>query len=712
MKPPVAPVRPVELVHHGVTRVDPYFWMNRRDDPAVVAHLEAENAWTDHVMAHTEELQRALFEEIRGRIREDDTSVPYLLNGWWYYTRYEEGKEYPVYARRRGSQEAPEEVMLDVNLLAGGHGFYQVGGWDVSTGGGLLAFAADTVGRRIHTLHVKDLESGEIRASIPGVTANMVWAGDDRTLFYARRDPGTLRADRIYRHVLGTDPEEDELVYHEADETFSVRVSRTRSRRYLLIGSHQTVSTEFRFVDAGRPAEPFRILLPRRRDHLYYPDHFGAHFYLRTNDGGENFRLVRMPVPSGGPGAGGEGAGARQEQEGAGGLPPGGPPSRAGLEGEGSLEEVIPHRPDVLLAGFEIFRDHLVLSERREGLTRLRVRSWGGDDDHELDFGEPAWTAAVGTNPDFDTGTLRYLYSSLTTPPSVYDYDMQARTRILRKRDVVLGGFSPDDYRSERIHATAPDGARVPVSLVYRVGTRRDGTAPLVLYGYGAYGNSTDPTFSPARLSLLDRGFVYAIAHVRGGQELGRRWYEEGRLERKVNTFTDFIAAAETLAAECYSSPGRMYALGGSAGGLLVGAVLNLRPDLFDGAIAAVPFVDVVTTMLDETIPLTTFEYDEWGDPRDPEAFRTLLSYSPYDNVRAGPYPHLLVTTGFHDSQVQYWEPAKWVAKLRALKTDDRRLLLRTHMEAGHGGVSGRFRALRETAFHYAFLLDLAGIHR
>jgi oligopeptidase B len=688
VKPPVAPPRPVELVCHGVTRVDPYFWLNRRDDPQVLAHLQAENDWTDAVMAHTEELQETLFEEIRGRIQEDDASVPYLLNGFWYYTRYEAGREYPIYARRPGSLQAPEQVMLDVNELASGHGFYQVGGWDVSPGGGLLAYAADAVGRRIYTIHVKDLASGELLASIPGVTANLVWAGDDRTLFYARQDPGTLRADRIFRHTLGTDPADDVLVFEERDETFSTRVSRTKSRRYLLIGSHQTLSTEFRVLDARTPGGAFRVVIPRRRDHLYYPDHFGDHLYLRTNDGGENFRLVRIPLPAAGD---------------AGAAPHGDEPV---------LEEVIPHRPDVLLSGFEIFRDHLVLSERREGLTRLRVRAWDGSDDHDLDFGEPVWTAAVGTNPEFDTRTLRYLYTSLTTPASVYDHDMVDRTRILRKRDTILGAFSPADYASERIHARAPDGAEVPVSLVYRVGTPRDGSAPLVLYGYGAYGSSTDPTFSPARLSLLDRGVVYAIAHVRGGQELGRRWYEDGRLQRKRNTFSDFIAVAERLVADGYTRPERMYAMGGSAGGLLVGAVLNIRPDLFHGAIAAVPFVDVVTTMLDETIPLTTFEYDEWGNPADPEAFRYMLSYSPYDNVEARDYPHLLVTTGFHDSQVQYWEPAKWVSKLRALRTDDRRLLLRTYMEAGHGGVSGRFRALRETAFHYAFLLDLAGIRR
>lgn len=716
VKPPVAPRRPVELVNHGVTRVDPYFWLNRRDDPEVLAYLQAENEWTDAVMAHTEELQEALFEEIRGRIQEDDASVPYLLNGFWYYTRYEAGHEYPIYARRAGTLEAPEQVMLDVNELASGHAFCQVGGWDVSPGGGLLAFAVDTVGRRIHTIHVKDLASGQLLASIPGVTANLVWAGDDRTLFYARQDPGTLRAHRIFRHTLGTDPADDVLVFEETDETFSTRVSRTKSRRYLLIGSHQTVSTEFRVLDARTPGGEFQVLIPRRRDHLYYPDHFGDHLYLRTNDGGENFRLVRLPLPESGGGP--EGAGGPENGGGAdtgGGPETGGGFQAGGVPEEGrepELEEVIPHRPDVLLSGFEVFRDHLVLAERRDGLTRLRVRAWDGSDDHDLDFGEPVWMAAVGTNPELDTHTLRYLYTSLTTPPSVYDYDMVERTRVLRKRDVIGGGFTPSDYSSERIHARAPDGAEVPVSLVYRVGTPRDGSAPLVLYGYGAYGNSTDPTFSPARLSLLDRGVVFAIAHVRGGQELGRRWYEDGRLQRKQNTFTDFIAVAERLVADGYTRPERMYAMGGSAGGLLVGAVLNLRPDLFHGAIAAVPFVDVVTTMLDESIPLTTFEYDEWGNPADPEAFHYMLSYSPYDNVEARDYPHLLVTTGFHDSQVQYWEPAKWVAKLRSLRTDDRRLLLRTHMQAGHGGVSGRFRAFRETAFHYAFLLDLAGIRR
>jgi oligopeptidase B len=675
----MAKVIPTKLENHGYARTDNYFWLKERDNPDVLAYLESENEYTEAVMAHTKELQEQLFEEIKGRIKETDTSVPYRLDDYWYYTRWEESEEYPIYARKKGSLDAAEEVMLDVNEMAEGHGFFSVGGRAVSFNQDILAFTVDTVGRRINTIRFKNLVTGEtLEDLIPSVTTNIAWANDNRTLFYAMQDPETLRRYRIYRHVLGTDASEDALVYEETDEEFSSFVFRTKSKAYIMIGSFQTLSSEYRYMDANDPAGEFRILLPRERDHEYSVDHYEDHFYIRTNDGAKNFRLMRTPVSD-----------TRKP----------------------AWEELIPHRDEVLLGGFEIFADQLVVSERKDGLTLLRVMPWDGSGEHYLDFGEPAYRASIGINPDFNTRVLRYNYTSLTTPNSVYDYDMETREQMLMKRDEVLGGFDPGDYVTERLSATASDGVKVPISLVYRKGMRRDGSNPLLLYGYGSYGASMDAAFSSPRLSLLDRGFVFAIAHVRGGQELGRWWYEDGKLLKKKNTFTDFIACAEHLANEGYANRNRLYAMGGSAGGLLMGAVVNMRPDLFHGIVTHVPWVDVVTTMLDESIPLTTSEYDEWGDPNEKQYFDYMLSYSPYDNVTARDYPHMLVTTGLHDSQVQYWEPAKWVAKLRAMKTDENRLILKTNMEAGHGGASGRFRRYKEIAFDYAYLLDLAAMH-
>ena len=672
--PPVAPVRPTILRHHGVVRVDDYHWMNRRDDPAVVAYLEAENRWTDRVMAPLRELEEELFREMRGRVVEDDRSAPWFFRGYWYYTRFEAGSEYPIHARRKGTMEAPEEVILREEDWARDHPYFQVGAWEVSGGGRYLAFAADTVGRRIHDIHIVDLESGQVLATLPETTASLAWADDDRTLFYTRADPVTLRSHRVHRHVLGSSPALDPLVFEEADEAFSVQVSRTKSWRYVLIGCRQTRSTEYHVVDAGAPEQEPRLLIPRRTDRLAFPDHLGGYFWIRTDEGGENFRLVRVPEdrPTGEP------------------------------------EEIVPHRTDVFLLGFDLFQDHLVLSERKNGLIQLRVRRWDGSGEHVVEFQEPAHHAALGMNPRVDTRQLRYLYTSLTTPNSLWEYDMETREGVLLKRDHIPGGYDPEEYVTLRLHAVADDGRSIPISLVHRR-DRAPGPSPLLLYGYGAYGSSTNPTFSIPRLSLLERGFVFAIAHVRGGQELGRVWYEEGRMLQKRNSFSDFIRVAEELVAQGFTSPDRLYAWGGSAGGLLVGAAMNQRPELFHGVVAAVPFVDVVTTMLDESIPLTTGEYEEWGNPSDPGFFQAMLDYSPYDNVEAKDYPHLLVTAGFHDSQVQYWEPAKWVARLRALRTDRHMLLLRTHMEAGHGGVSGRFRGLREVAFQFAFLLYLAG---
>jgi oligopeptidase B len=679
---PVARVEPTELTTHGRTRVDDYFWLRDREDPEVVAYLSAENEYLEADMAHAAGLREALYEEIVGRIEEDDESVPYRFRDYFYQARYEEGMEYPVHVRYAGAIDGAEQIMVDVNQLAEGHEFFaaSVGVDGISENQRILAFATDDVGRRKYTIRFLDLETGEfLPDEIPDVTPNLAWAADDRTLFYTRQDPETLRWYQVYRHALGTDPSADVLVYEEGDEEFSVAVDRTKSRDYVFLVAYQTLSTEYRYVPAADPEDDFRVILPRAPDHEYSVDHFGDYFYFRTNAGAPNFRLVRAPIAD---------------------------PSAE------RWEEVVAHRDDVLLEGFEIFRDYLVVEERKDGLVRLRVIPWTGEGEHYVEFDDPAWMAFTTANFEFDTPVLRFGYTSMTTPLSTYDYDMRTRERSLLKRTEVVGDFDPADYRSERLWATARDGRRVPVSLVYRQGFERDGSAPLLLYGYGSYGASMDATFSSARLSLLDRGFVYAIAHVRGGEELGRWWYEEGKLLNKMNTFTDFIDVAEYLVAEGYADPSRLFAMGGSAGGLLMGAVVNLRPDLWRGVVAAVPFVDVVTTMLDETIPLTTSEYDEWGNPNDPEYFDYMLSYSPYDNVRPAEYPNLLVTAGLHDSQVQYWEPAKWVARLRALKTDRNRLYLHTNMDAGHGGASGRFRRNRETALEYAFLLDLAGIER
>jgi oligopeptidase B len=683
--PPIAAQRPERLETHGRVRTDEFFWMRDRENPEVIAHLEAENAYTAARMAHTEALQERLFDEIQSRIQQTDMSVPYRLRDYYYYTRFEEGKSYPIFARKRGSLDAPEQILLDGNVMAEGKPFFALMGLQVSEGQDILAFATDTVGRRVATIGFRDLRTGEILpTTIPDVTGNLAWAADNRTLFYSRQDPTTLRSHRIFRHVLGTDPAQDQLVYEETDEEFSTWVYRTKSREYLVIASSQTLSSEYRVLRADRPADRPRVVLPRERGHEHSIDHFGGHFYIRTNDGGPgrqpaspNFRLVRTPVDRT----------ARQH-----------------------WEEVLPHRADVLLEGFKIFRDHLVVRERGNALTRLRVRPWSGQGEHYISFDEPAYVTYLSANPEFDTRTLRFGYQSLTTPNTIYDYDMATRERTLLKRDEVLGGYDPADYRTERLWATARDGTRVPVSLVYRRDMRRQGPQPLLLYAYGSYGISSDATFSSIRLSLLDRGFVYAIAHVRGGQEMGRQWYEDGKLLNKKNTFTDFIDVAEHLVERGYTSPEHLYAMGGSAGGLLMGAVINMRPDLWHGVIAAVPFVDVVTTMLDATIPLTTFEWDEWGDPRKPEFFEYMLAYSPYDQVSAQAYPNLLVTSGLHDSQVQFWEPTKWVARLRERRTNDNKLLLQTNMQAGHGGASGRYARWREIAFEYAFLLDLAGL--
>ena len=678
MPPPIARKQPHRLEIHGDVRVDDYYWLRERDNPEVTAYLEAENAYVAERFGHTQAFQAELFDEIKGRIKQTDVSVPYRDGTHFYYWRNEDGKEYRIYCRKPCEGDpGDEQVILDVNAVAAGHEYCDVSTLQVSPNEQVLAYAADTVGRRQYTIRFLDLASGKVLPDeIKDVTSNLVWANDNRTLFYTRQHPTTLRSFEVCRHQLGRDASADARVYEETDETFNCGVGRTRSKRYILVAAYQTLTTEYHFLEADHPEGTLAVFLPRRRGHEYHVDHYRDRFYIRTNADARNFRLLEAPEP-----------GSTPEH----------------------WDEVIPHREDVLLEAFDMFRDHLVLQERTDGLVRLRVRPWSGTDEHEVEFPEPAYDAYIDAHNHIpDTQVLRFGYSSLSTPDSTYDYDMVTRERRLLKREEVIGEFDPAHYRTERLHATTPDGTRIPISLVARTGTPRDGTSPLLLYGYGSYGISADADFHSPRLSLLDRGFIFAIAHVRGGEELGRRWYDDGKLLRKKNTFSDFIACAEHLVGMGYTRSDRLFAIGGSAGGLLMGAVINMRPDLFAGVVAHVPFVDVVTTMLDDSIPLTTGEYDEWGNPNDNRLYEYIKSYSPYDNVNAQPYPHLLVMTGLHDSQVQYWEPAKWVAKLRALKTDDHMLLLKTNMDAGHGGASGRYRRYRESALQYAFLIDLA----
>lgn len=667
---------PETLVIHGDERIDDYFWLNDRNDPAVRAYLEAENAYTERRMSHTGGLQRKLFDEMKGRTKQEDISAPVRIDDYFYYRRYEAGREYPIYCRKHGSLDAGEEILLDVNALADGHEFFNVRGFTVSPDHRMAAFAVDERGRRVYTLHFKDLRSGNLlEDSVAGVTGNQEWANDNRTLFYTALDPATLRWDKVYRRTLGE--EAGHLVYAEEDDTFSVDVSKSKTERYLFINSESTVSTEYRYLRADEPRAQPVVFERRARDHEYHVEDGGDRFYIYTNWQARNFRVMQT-------------AHDRTARK--------------------YWKEVVPHREDVLIEGGEVFARFLVLEEMRDGLPAIHVIDRRTGKSHDVGFGEETFTASTQDNFEYDSDWLRFEYESLTTPDSAYDYDMTSGERRLVKRQEIPGGFDPDHYRAERIFAAARDGARIPISLVYRKGMQRDGGNPLLLYAYGAYGLSSDPTFDLRRLSLLDRGFVFAIAHVRGGSEMGRAWYEDGKLSQKKNSFTDYIDCSAALIERKYTSADHLYAYGGSAGGMLMGAVMNMRPELYKGVIAAVPFVDVVTTMLDESIPLTTGEYDEWGNPNDRDDYAYMLSYSPYDNVAAQPYPNLLVTTGLHDSQVQYWEPAKWVAKLRELGTGDSLLLLRTNMDAGHGGASGRFRRLEETAFDYAFLLDLEGI--
>jgi oligopeptidase B len=673
---PVATKIPKELSTHGDIRVDNYYWLNDRENPEVIAYLNAENDYKDQMLAHTKDFQEKLFQEMKGRIKEEDQSVPYKENGYWYLTRYEQGQEYPIYSRKKGTLEAAEEIMLNVNELAKPYDYYNVAGLSVSPDNKIIAYGEDTLSRRIYTIRFKNLETGAMLPDqVPGVQGDIAWANDNKTIFYTLKDPQTLRGYKVMRHRLGTPVAKDVEIFTETDDTFYSFVYKTKSKKYIVIGSNQTLSNEYRVLEADKPDGQFRIIQPRERDLEYSIDHFGDKFYIRTNLNAKNFRLVETPETA---------------------------------TTKDNWKEIIPNRSDVLLEDMDLFKDYLVLSERKNGIRQIRIRPWNGPE-HYIKFPEDAYVAYTSTNPEFDTEVLRLSYQSMTTPSSTFDYNMRTKEFQLLKQQDVLGGFDANNYQSERMYVSARDGAKVPVSIVYRKGIKKDGKAPLLLYGYGSYGNSMEPYFSSSRLSLLDRGFIYVIAHIRGGEEMGRQWYEDGKLLKKKNTFTDFIDCAEWLLQNKYTSQDRLFAMGGSAGGLLMGAVVNMRPDLWKGIIAAVPFVDVVTTMLDESIPLTTFEFDEWGNPKNKEYYDYMKSYSPYDNVEAKDYPAMLITTGLHDSQVQYWEPAKWVAKLREMKTDKNPLLMHTNMEAGHGGASGRFRALKETAMQYAFLLDLAG---
>jgi oligopeptidase B len=680
-QPPVAAMKPHEVGSPHGTRVDEYHWLrdDAREDAEVLAHLAAENAYKDAMLAPLRPLEEKLFAEIVGRIKQDDVTVPYRDRGHWYYRRYEAGDEYPVYARKAGSLEAPEQVLLDLDELARGHDYYDVAELEVSPDNRLLAYAEDTVGRRQYSLRFKDLETGRaLPDAIPNVEAAVAWAADNRSVLYVEKDPQTLLGNRVRRHVLGTDPATDPLVYEEPDESFFVDVGTTKDGRYLYIHSQSTLSSEQRYADAADPALEFRVISPREREHEYQADHFDGRWIIRTNWQAPNFRLMEAPV---------------------------------GVSCDRSTwRELVAHGDEAFVHGFSVFRDFLAIEERSGGLRRLRIRPWDGGRDFHIASDEPAYRAALGDNEEIGAHVVRYTYTSLTTPTTTYDYDVRTGERRLLKQEPVLGGFDTARYVTEYRSAPARDGAEIPVAIVYRKGVRRDGSAPLLQYGYGSYGLSSDPVFGTPQLSLLDRGFVYAIAQVRGGQERGRRWYDSGRLLEKMNSFTDFIDVTRFLVKERYADPTRVFARGGSAGGLLLGAVVNLAPADYKAIVAHVPFVDVVTTMLDESLPLTTNEYDEWGNPNEKPFYEYMLSYSPYDNVARQAYPAMLVTTGLWDSQVQYFEPAKWVARLRRLKTDDRPILFRVNMEAGHGGKSGRFQRYREYAEEYAFLLGQAGI--
>jgi len=673
---------PKELRIHDDIRVDNYYWLNERENVKVIDYLNSENEYYDSLTNHTKKFQEDLFEEMKGRIKEDDESVPYKKNGYFYITKYETGKQYPIYTRKKESLEGEEEVIFDVNKLAEGHDYYALAGLNVSRNNNLAAFGVDTISRRQYDLQFKNLKTGKIYPEIiNNTTSGTAWANDNKTIFYTKKDPITLRSDKIYKHILGTDSSKDVLIFEEKDETYGTFVYKSMSKKYIIIGSYSTLSTEYQFIDANRPNDKFKIFQPRERNLEYSITHFQDHFYILTNkDNAKNFKLMKTSVNK---------------------------------TGKDNWVDVIDHRDDTLLEDITIFKDFLVLEERTNGLNKIKISRWDGTNEYYLPFNEETYTASVYNNPEFDTEILRYSYNSLTTPNSVIDFDMVGKTKDIKKEQEVLGGkFDKNNYQSERIWADTRDGKKVAVSLVYRKDTKLTKNTPLLLYVYGSYGSIVRDRFSTVRLSLLDRGFVFAVAHVRGGEYLGRTWYEDGKMFHKINTFNDYIDAAKFLIDKEYTSADHLYAEGGSAGGLVMGAIVNMNPELFNGVLAAVPFVDVVTTMLDESIPLTTGEFDEWGNPKNKDSYDYMMSYSPYDNVEKKDYPNMLVTTGLHDSQVQYFEPAKWVAKLRDYKTDSNLLLLHTDMESGHGGASGRFDALKEIAREYSFIFSLEGINK
>ncbi len=688
IQPPKPEKIPHELTANGNKRMDNYYWMKLSEEQKtaeakdeqttkVINYLTAENDYLAVNLKHTEALQEKIYNEIVGRIKQTDESVPYKDNGYWYYTRYEQGKEYPIYCRKKGSLTTAEEILINVNELAKGHSYYSIDGVKVSEDNNLLAYTEDSVSRRRYTIYVKDLRTGKlVEKPVPNTEGEVTWANDNKTYFYTRKDSVTLRSRWIVKHKLFSDASTDQIVYEEKDETFYTGITKTKSKKFLIIWSGSTLTNDFYILNANTPDKSFSQFTPRERGLEYNIDHYGDKFYVVTNLDAQNFRLMETPDTK---------------------------------TVKSNWKEKIAHRKDTMLQNIEIFKDYLVLSEQAHANTLMRIVDQKTGKKHYLDFGEPAFIVYPSINLDFDTEILRYKYTSLATPSSTFDYNLRTRGKKLLKQDEIVGGYNPEEYQTERLWATADDGTKVPMSIVYKKGLKKDGSNPTLLNAYGSYGYSSDPAFSISRLSLLDRGFVFAIAHIRGGQEMGRQWYEDGKMFKKKNTFTDFIDCAEFLIEENYTKPDKLFATGGSAGGLLMGAVVNMRPELFKGVVAEVPFVDVVTTMLDESIPLTTGEFDEWGNPKSLESYMYMLDYSPYDQVKAQAYPNMLVTTGLHDSQVQYWEPAKWVAKLRELKTDKNKLYLRTNMETGHGGTTGRFKIYRETAQEYAFMVDLAG---
>ena len=688
-EPPIAIKKDTSLTIHNHTRIDPYYWMRLTDEQKasenpdeqtnqVLAYLRAENEYKDAVLSHTEASQNKLYDEIIGRIKQDDESVPYFKNGYWYYTRYEEGNEYPIYCRKQQSLENQEQVLLNVNEMAEGMDYFNVTGLKVSPDNKILAYAEDTLSRRIYTIKFKNLVTGDLlKDELTNASAGGAWAKDNSTFFYTTKDQTTLLENKIWRHKLGSEQKSDFLVYEEEDNTFYIGVYNSKSNDYVIIYNQSTLTSDYHILKADNPNGEFKQFTPRETPHEYNIEHFQDKFYILTNWDATNFRLMET--------------------------------SESATE-RSNWKEVIPHREQTLLDDIEVFKNFLVVQERSNALIKLRVIDQQTGEQHYMDFEEPAYVVYPSTNAEFDTEVLRYGYSSLTTPNSTYDYNMRTKEQILMKQQEVVGGHNPEDYQTERLFAEARDGTKVPITLVRKKDLHKISSTPLLLYAYGSYGSSIDPWFNSSRLSLLDRGFIYAIAHIRGGQEMGRQWYEDGKLLNKKNTFYDFIDCAKYLIGENYTSADHLYALGGSAGGLLMGAVVNMAPEIFNGVVAAVPWVDVVTTMLDESIPLTTGEFDEWGNPVNKEYYDYMLSYSPYDQVRAQDYPNMLVTTGLFDSQVQYWEPAKWVAKLRDKKTDQNILLLDTDMDSGHGGSSGRFKRHKRTALIYAFLLDLEGV--